>query len=148
MNIENPGPRIELADILSLERAAGVHLPNDYRDFLLLHNGGLPCGAEIDVAGAAEMPTDVQVLFGLGRRVESSNLDWNLTEIRACSRHDLLPIARDSGGNVFCFQLQDGVAKDVVYCEVFSDEFCSNDGGIYFIAPTFNEFMDQLCLRR
>ena len=41
MLIENVGPKIEARDIATLEAALGADLPDSYREFLLLYNGGV-----------------------------------------------------------------------------------------------------------
>ena len=41
MVFEMPGPRIGQEDIVKVETAIGAALPNDYKRFLLLYNGGI-----------------------------------------------------------------------------------------------------------
>ena len=98
--IENPGPRLSDADISKFEQRIGAVLPEQYRRFLLEFDGGIPTPDTIDVEGLPGASTDVQVFFGIGSSIESSDLNRNLTTLAERLEDELLPIATDSGGNV------------------------------------------------
>jgi len=140
MNITDEGPEIGLKDIENLEAELKARLTSDYRDFLLRHNGGVPTPDTIEVSGAPEMPTDVQFFFGIGRSIESSDLMWNLAFIRErCPCRHVLPVACDSGGNLFCLEVENGHTQQVVYADIGISE-----GRFYSVAPTFEKFIGQL----
>ncbi|MDA0954001.1 MAG: SMI1/KNR4 family protein [Proteobacteria bacterium] len=140
MLIENFGPKIATQDIALVEAELGVVLPDSYRRFLLQYNGGSPTPDTIDVPGANGSPTDVQVFFGIGRTSESSGLAWNLALIRRrCSGIHVLPVACDSGGNLFCFEIEHGVALKVIYCAL-DDPDCVT----YEVAASFDEFIVKI----
>ena len=42
LTVDFSGPLISVAEIGQLEQQLGCTLPEDYRDFLLKHNGGIP----------------------------------------------------------------------------------------------------------
>jgi len=139
MKIESEGPPIGPKDISEIESALGAELSAEYRDFLLLHNGGIPTPDTVDVPGAPQMPTDVLVFFGIRRSTETSNLSWNLALIsNRCPDCHVLPIACDSGGNLFCLKVERGVAAEVLYCDLGAE--CA----IYPVAPTFGQFLNGL----
>src|SRR2546421_7542919 len=100
--LDNRGPRLRENDLDDFEKDANIILPAEYRSFLLRHNGGLPSPHVIDVKGAPGRPTDVQVFFGSGRPVESSDLQWNRRTFLEPLPSKSLPIARDSVGDRFC----------------------------------------------
>lgn len=140
MIIDSTGPKIDLKDIINIEARLGATLPDSYRNFLLHHNGGTPTPDTVDISGLPNTPTDVQVFFGIGRAVESSNLSWNLDLIK--ERHAItsaLPIACDSGGNIFFLRIQPDATDEVIYCD-----FDAQDCTIYDVAPSFNEFIAKL----
>jgi cell wall assembly regulator SMI1 len=140
MLIENVGPKIEARDIAALEAELGADLPDSYREFLLLYNGGAPTPDTVDVSGAPGTPTDVQVFFGIARPVESSDVSWNLSLLsERCVGFRALPIACDSGGNLFCLKIERGVATEVIYCDL-DDPDCVS----YAVAPSFEEFIAKL----
>ena len=140
MIIENAGPEFSPQDIEAIESKLDARLPDDYRYFLSQYNGGTPTPDTVDVPDAPGSPTDVQVFFGIGRRVESSNLYWNLSLIDdRCPSHHVLPIACDSGGNLFCLKIERGIAAAVVYCDLDS-----SNSTLYAVAPSFGEFLLSL----
>jgi len=140
VQIDNPGRRLTTGDITAFESVAGAKLPPDYGQFLLQFNGGSPSPDTIDVPGAAGSPTDVQTFFGLGRDVASSNLDWNLAVMdERCPDYHLIPIACDSGGNLFCLNVEEGQATQIVYCELDVAEPV-----FHLVAPSFTQLLAAL----
>lgn len=140
MQIENSGPTITLLDIVPIEDELGAALPNSYRKFLLDTNGGVPTPDTIDVPGLEGSPTDVQVFFGIGRLIESSNLGWNLELVaERCSGRSILPIACDSGGNLFCLEFKRDVEASVVYCNL-EDPVCR----LVEVSSTFDSFVASI----
>ncbi|WP_437730192.1 SMI1/KNR4 family protein [Sorangium sp. So ce1335] len=143
--IENHGSKILDADISNLEWRIGAVLPDEYRRFLLEFNGGNPVPDTVDVEGLPGVSADVQVLFGIGRSMESSNIDWNLTALAERLEAGMLPIATDSSGNVFCLALQ-GHRRGSVFCcdleSVFGDLAATPQ--LFQVAPNFDVFMTQL----
>lgn len=134
------GPALRAAQIDGIEIQLGASLPSDYRNFLLQNNGGRPQPDVIDVSSLPGTPTDVQILFGVGRSVASSNLGWNLTVFaERCPEHRALPIGCDSGGNLFCLKVARGVASQVLYCD-FANSGCT----LYPVADSFDNFLAAL----
>ena len=99
--IGQTGRPLDADDLAILERELQVRLPPKYREFLLTTNGGTPSSSIVDVSSLPGSPTDLQVFFGVDRSVESSNLRWNRKMFAGRIPAELLPIACDSGGNLF-----------------------------------------------
>lgn len=138
MRINNPGPNIGTAEVSSFEQEVGMTLSEDYRQFLKTFNGGSPDPDIIDIEGFDSSPTDIQVLFGLDRAEESSDLYWNLSLVRGkLGRRDLIPFACDSGGNLFCIKPKADVDM-IIYIDNFSNptEFT--------VARDFSSFMNKI----
>jgi hypothetical protein len=133
--IQDPGPPLSLERIAEVEAELGVVLPDEYRAFLRELNGGSPVPDTVAAEGAPEMPTDVQVLFGIGRDIATSNLQWYPQEVPDAVPDGCLPIGCDSFGNLFCLK-RDG---SIVYVELDR-----NNGGIYFVAASFGDFLRKL----
>jgi hypothetical protein len=131
------GPLLPADAISELEAEVGVRLPSAYREFLERCNGGVPTPNTVDVPGAPWTSTDIQEFFGIGHSIASSNLSWNLELARErFPGRPLLPIACDSGGNLFCFRVRGGLTADVVYVEL--DDA---DRTPWNIAATFDDFL-------
>jgi hypothetical protein len=140
IEIENAGQTIGESELMLLEREFGHQLPEDYKQFLRKQNGGTPWPDVVDVEGLSSSPTDVQVFFGMGREVESSDLLWNLRLIEArVPVPRMLPIACDSGGNLFCLRPLSGVQFDVLYCDLSGPT-----DRLYDVAPDFGSFLDRI----
>lgn len=141
MTMHNVGPPISSSDVLVVEAIVGVEFPDPYRRFLLRTNGGSPTPDTIDVPGLAGSPTDVQVFFGVGRPIISDNLVWNFDLLRErCTRFRALPIACDSGGNLFCLNLErERAVPSVFYCDLDSPD-CTD----FHVAASFEEFVERL----
>ena len=139
IEINDQGRQVNEAEVALLEQDFGKKIPENYRKFLLLKNGGLPSPDTVDVAGLPGSPTDVQVFFGIGRRVHSSDISWNLRLV-----HDrfpelkILPIACDSGGNLFCLRALKNEDFDIQYCDM------EDNGRLYLVASDFEEFLNKI----
>jgi hypothetical protein len=128
------------ATIAELEAAIGGALPASYKNFLLRNNGGSPTPNTMDIGRLPGSPTDIQVFFGVGRALESSNLSWNLKFMRErVGDHRLLPIACDSGGNIFCLNVLGEYSGGVVYYDLAGADVTS-----YKVAPTFETFLKKI----
>jgi hypothetical protein len=143
-NLENAGPPITEGDLTRLETTIGFPLSDSYRRFLLTRNGGTP-GAVVCVDVPAFGETDVQVFFGIGREVESSSIDWNISTLEERLDARLVPIACDSGGNVFCLSLRPDDEGAVIYCDL---ESVFGDYGkappLWPVAADFDAFLGRL----
>lgn len=137
IKITNQGNSITENEILVLENELGYKLPNSYRQFLIINNGGRPKSDIVDIEGLPGSPTDIQIFFGLTRNIESSNILWNLSIItERCPQCHVLPIACDSGGNIFCLKITNGIASKILYYDMDSSN-CK----FYEVAPSFDEFI-------
>lgn len=140
MKIDSTGPVIGHEEISDLESMIGAVLDDGYREFLLRCNGGSPTPDTIDIPEAPGTPTDVQVLFGIGRSTESSDLLWNTSIIGERGlKEKLLPIGCDSGGNLFCLQIVGGRTGKVLYYDLESP-----GNQLYSVAPNFQTFVQKL----
>lgn len=134
---ESPASADELTEV---EIKLGATLPVTYRNFLAVNNGGLPEPNVVDIEGLSDSPTDIQVFFGTRRNFPSSTLAWNIDEMK--SRHPnarLLPIARDSGGNLFCLKTDPVSYGEVIYLDIFGGSYQS-----YLVATEFDRFLKKI----
>jgi hypothetical protein len=138
IRIEEAGAALSEIEITRLEKKVNARLPESYRSFLIKNNGGVPTPETVDVPGAPGSPTDVQVFFGIGRNVESSDLGWNVENFSGRLPEGFLPIACDSGGNLFCLALSGLESGGVLYCDLEASE------GPYPVAPDFDAFLEKL----
>jgi hypothetical protein len=141
ITINNPGPQIGGGHIAEVEAAIGGELPASYKGFLIKNNGGRPVPDTIDIDRLPGSPTDIRVFFGVGRGVETSNLSWNMKFVRPrLPDRRLLPIACDSGGNIFCLDILGEFSGGVIYCDLTGAEPAKS----YEVAPTFEAFLQKI----
>ena len=130
------GPEIDETQVACFENDFTGPLPSAYREFLLEYNGGTPKPNIIIPGDAPHGPTDIQTFFGLNRSVQTSNILWNLTNFDLdVPGHSLLPIACDSGGNLFVIE------KANEKHSVFYYDWTNEEPTLYEIAPGFEEFL-------
>lgn len=143
--IKDPGPPVSEADVAALEQRLGLRIPVPFRAFLLRFNGGKPSPNVVDVGGYAGSPTDVQVVFGVGREVESSGLEWNVRTLAERFGATYLPVACDSGGCIFGVSLRDADFGRVYFFDldaVYGD--LATPPPEYPVAADVDEFLGRL----
>lgn len=140
VQIMERGRPIDDEDIAVVESVLNVRLPDSYRNFLLAYNGGRPSPDVVDVDMAPGSPTDVQVFFGIERGVATSDLLWNVHHLSArLPSRDLLPIACDSGGNLFCLSVSGNSVGKIFYCDLSTPT-----PKAYLVAQHLEDFLDKL----
>jgi hypothetical protein len=138
-NILETGSPIGEDEVASLEARLKFNLPGDYRAFLLRTNGGRPSEDTVDVPGLQGGSTDLQTFFGVSRKIETSNIMWNMRLVEdRLSNEAVVPIACDSGGELFCLRARSS-GFEVVYVEL-----APSVPKIYVVAPNFNVFLQRL----
>lgn len=139
VKVSEQGSPLREGRIEEIERKIGARLPESYRRFLRQFNGGVPSPDVIEVDGLPGNPTDVQVLFGIDGAIESNNLLWHKDAFSNRLPARLLPIACDSGGNLFCLSLADKNFGAVVYVD-----FEPTDPAQYAVASNFDLFLSRI----
>lgn len=146
--IEEMGRPLLEAEIIALESCVGCRLPESYRKFLLKHNGGrpIPYMQVVDIEHLPGGETDVNIFFGIDRHIVSDTIDWNFRTFEGRIPSHLLPIAIDSGGNLFCISLLKRDFGSVVYCDFDPGfGFHASDSVIYYrVAPDFDSFLERI----
>lgn len=147
ITITEAGPQLTEDRVANFEKELGVNLPDQYRKFLLKTNGGVPSPDRdiVDLEGAPRSYTDLQVFYRIGGSVESSELTWNRSTLTERLPDELLAIAKDSGGNVFCISLQGPDQGAVLFCDLESvwGDFEATPK-FYPVAPDFDSFLAKI----
>jgi len=141
--IEHSGRMLTEHDVIKIEDRLGVRFPAPYRRFLLKHNGGRPTPDTIDVEGLPGNSTDIHSIFGTDETDEVAGLGWYVSTYAGRLSGDLLPIARDSGGNLFCLSLSRSDFGSVVYCD-FDPTFHLGGATYYRVAADFDSFLERI----
>lgn len=107
-------PQTPLTDqgLSHLESTLGVSLPQDFRLWLLEHNGATPEPSEVRLGGGAALVINAFISFSQDDR---PNVLSVLDGLRGRLPTGLIPFAEDHAGNPLCFECsREGVASRVV----------------------------------
>ncbi len=143
--IQTPGPPLTEDEMAALERSLGLPVPAKFRMFLLRVNGGRPSPNTIDIVNYSGSPTDTQVVFGIGREIETSNVEWNVRVLGSRLGASFLPVACDSGGNIFGLSLRNNDFGMVYYFDldaVYGEADAPPPE--YLVANDFDDFLGRL----
>ncbi|MES3155054.1 SMI1/KNR4 family protein [Sphingomonas faeni] len=134
-----PPERVHLADMQTLERTMGVHLPPDYRESVLQTGLPRPTIALLNSIVDQDLPLrDVGDFYSPAEMLEQTS-GWR----EAGMPSHLIAFATDSAGNMFCFdaeRLRAGSAdRDSVW--FFDHDIRTVD----HVAPSFDNWIMQFC---
>jgi hypothetical protein len=138
VEFESTGPSIDDSDLDQLEQEISGRLPDAYRRFLKMHNGGLPSPDTVDVPGLASSPTDIQLFFGIGGANPARGIAWNRATFADRVHPNLLPIACDSGGALYLLSLEAPPTGRVIFHD-------PEVPSMYLeVAPDFDSFLAMI----
>lgn len=143
--MEECGPQLSPEDIRRIESLTGISIPDEYRAFLLKHNGGRPIPNTFPIEGLENNPFgDIQVFFGIDDPVESCNVYWNYEVHKGRIPSNLLPIACDDGGDLICVSLFGEDAGALLFWDRHTEPRQPSYENVYRIAASFSEFIDGI----
>lgn len=146
MNIKNSQPPITKQDIRKLEEKTRIALPEDYKDFLLRHNGGEP-EPKVFETQDGKVESRVKKFLSISD-VSEDNL---VEEIEGITRAgqipgNLVPIAVDPADNRVVLSVG-GPDIGKVYYWAWDEEDEDHEASYKYmrlIANSFNEFLESL----
>jgi len=145
--LEEEFPSISQKDILKLEATIKSKIPDDYKEFLLQHNGG--------------RPQKYYFSFKLNSKVTKGYLDWFLGIHKKMNENiyqyikmyknripsDLIPIGHDPGGNLICLKIKGDNVGSIYFWdhenEVEEGEK-PNYNNLSLVSKSFSEFLTKL----
>ena len=123
--------------VSAFESRFGIALPDDYRQFLLTHNDGIPEPCVFaDTAG----PNEVRAFLGLHSGQHYRFVD-TLETYHNRIPNDLIPIAVDYFGNLLCVGVK---GKHIGIIFFWHHELEGTSHALTKIADSFSEFADSL----
>jgi len=130
-------PAINNYDLDEAEATMGIILPFDLRQHYLEYNGGspYPCTYAFD-----DDFYEVNMFFPIKYGISSVEKTYNDT--KNAVPPGLLPIAYDSGGNLYCYSLVKPTIHSICY---WDHEFYNDaDHGVTVLAPSLQVFLEAL----
>jgi hypothetical protein len=129
--------------IKSFEMSYGAALPEDYKRFLLVSNGGEPLPNEIDVPN--QQPVLVDLLYGISDKREPGDLEYEVMSRSETLPKNFLPIGHDPGGNTFLLSVEPSRWGRIYYwdsCCFFEDS--DENQNTYLVADNISDFLQSL----
>lgn len=135
--------KINLQDITDFEVHNNVRLPDDYKEFLIKHNGGVP---QPNIEPTVK--SDIQWIYGMVEGPYYASLFQHLDMFEGRLPSWYIPIANDSGGNLYIMSLYPENHGLIAFWDHESeaeegeaDEYFDN---MTFVASSFGHFLNQL----
>lgn len=147
LSITNPFPPVTSEELVRVERQLGIDLPDDYRSFLLEHNGGRPKPNTFPIHNFPSSSRGILEEFIGIKKGAYTDIRKQLNVFRDRIPPDCLPIARDPGGNLLCLVFR-GPGRGTIYFWDHEEEAeegrpASKDN-LYFVASSFNTLLSSL----
>lgn len=139
MRIEKIHEDLSVESLESFEAYHNLKLPKDYREFLLMYNGGYP-NPGIYTIGDEQGESVLNIFYGIGDMYD--NLEKKFDIFDEILEIGFIPIADDPSGNQICIGMN-GEHFGRIYHWAHDEENDELDN-MYFIANSLNEFLMSL----
>ncbi len=143
----NDAPTLTEDSLHAVEQKYSCQLPDDYRKFLLKNNGGFPSPDCVDFEEAGQKTaSDVFCFFAIGDERAWASMEWHHNTYSGRLPKNMLPIARDSCGNLWLLCVGGEHAGSVFFWDHGSfDTFDETDLANWpRVATSFTKFRDNL----
>ncbi|ULH15612.1 SMI1/KNR4 family protein [Deinococcus sp. KNUC1210] len=135
--------KIDEVEIEDFEKTVGRRLPSEYKEFLLLQNGGLLLGMVIRFLDPGVQPTLPEHWLGIGQ----NGIQQQLDRFREFIGERNIPFCIDPGGNFFCMDVLNDQVQGIFYFDY--DDMYETDAGqpvlpSYRVCDSFSEFVELI----
>ena len=145
-DVTDSNPPIDERHIAGFEVDCGFSFPESFTSFLLKTNGGRPVPSVFPIEDFPNNPDDeVQAFFGLNATIPSEDLAAIMADLRGLIPSQILPIACTGCGDFVCIDLRNPNGPVVFWDrKPFWGENIWDEDDLYFVAPSFDSFLDSL----
>lgn len=131
--------------LTAFEEKHSFRSPEDYRRFLLDHNGGKPDPKTVDfVQDGAANSSDVQYIYGIHDGEYWASLEWHLDTYNGRIVDKGLPVAGDSGGNQYVLIVRGKTTGQVYFWDHELETDPPGYDNMSYVAASFTEFCEKL----
>ena len=134
-------PPLSMEALIKLEQEIGCTLPQDYRNFLIHHNGGEPEYQVLTIPDCHD-ETLVDRFLGIGRPHDDIQ-EWR-EELSDDLGDAFLAIGLDAGGNTLFMDMSDW--KVYYWDSARYFECSSDDENAFWVADSFSDLLEKLKL--
>jgi hypothetical protein len=134
--------------LAAVEKQMEVEFPESYRQFLLAFNGGRPNPAYFTVVEDGEVVwMRIHFFFGVDDAEEGCDLLWHYRTLKGRLPRDVVSIASDEGGNLFCLDLRKRGHARVLFWDHELERAGPRAALKIVIAESFEDWLAQLTAR-
>jgi SMI1 / KNR4 family (SUKH-1) len=132
-------PPLRMDDLIGLEHQIGCTLPEDYRSFLILHNGGQP---ERQILNVQDCESDIIIDIFFGIEKPHADIQFWLNELDDDLKGAFLAIGFDPSSNALLMDKSDG---NIYYWDSARHFPCSSDEeNAFWVANSFCDLLQKL----
>lgn len=147
MSIEssNKYGKIDLTRLQLFEDKIGAELPDDYRKFLIKHNGGKPTPSDFNIQKQGD--DSIHHFYGLHDGPSHTKLDDTYDVYFGRVPNSMIPIADDPTGNAICIGIKQKYKGQVLFWDHELEGNLLNlilSKNITVLSNSFNEFVCSL----
>lgn len=132
-------PPLTSGALTELEQKIDYRLPEDYRSFLVSHNGGQP---ENQLLRVPDCHADVLIDHFLGIGRPYADIQWWLNELKDDLKDDFLPIGFDPGDNALLMDKSNGKIYYWDSARFFPTS--TDEENAFWVADSFSELLIRL----
>jgi len=150
LKLTESGGRLSAADLDAVEARYHLKLPPDYRQFLLMGNGGEPDRCLFRFKGKRTYTESVRYFLSISDDPDISfHRYFNRYKVDEKRLPDaVIPVAFDSGGNLVCLAVSGKKAGTVYFWDHEGEEdsprAVERGKNLAVVADSFREFIDDL----
>jgi len=152
MKLLNSGKKLNEIVIMKFEEQFAIKLPNDYKEFMLENNGGIPEGEWVfdfveigDTNSTSSVVRNFLVIYDEEtNNTDSLNKSYQILRNDGYLQPNIMPIGTDPGGDLICMSLSNESYGKIYFC---NQELEDPDTGYMIlsqIAVSFVDFLDGL----
>lgn len=135
--------KLQIKDIRNLERHVGFKIPDDYRDFLLLYNGGSPAIKDRTISLMdVKQKITVDIFYGMRFNRNSNLVDW-YNEYKNDLFEKSFIMGRGQQGFLL-LSAHDELPGIYLWDSTFVLPISSEDCNVYKVADSFTHLLDLL----
>lgn len=149
--IDRSETTLSVSQLDEVELRLSFRFPEEYRQFLLAHNGGKPQPGVFHFTNDRGTRSDscvdwfLAIYDGEYDNFETYFNMYKVDQVRLPA--ELIPIAHDPGGNLVCISV-DGPRCGAIYFWDHEKEAGNGDtptySNVYIVSQSFNQFLDSL----
>ncbi|MBL9178383.1 MAG: SMI1/KNR4 family protein [Verrucomicrobiaceae bacterium] len=129
-------------DLEHLESRLGVKLPQDYKIFMMLHNGGKPAASVFNFAErGAQTSASVRRFFALDDSHKFYSLNKHISIYHGRHPPGMVPVACDSFGNLILLECAGEHYGNVFFWDHENEDTSGSRRNLSLISRSFAEFL-------